>query len=367
MSFAFESEHVFGLSRCPRKTFMTAWLSIQKMKKLINDPFRVTVESIEGYVTAYPHIVKRIGPHVVARKDAPVTNKVGIVVGGGSGHEPLFLGWVGYGMADAAVLGEVFTAPTPPLILEASRAADGGRGVLYIYGNYAGDNMNFDMATNDAEQEGIETETVRVWDDVASAPPERVQDRRGLAADLFVIKVAGAKAEGGASLSEVRNTAEKARNNCRTFGVALSPATVPTSGKPTFTIAEDEVYFGIGAHGEKGVNKTRLLSADETAHILIDAIVRDLPFREEDEVNLIVNGYGSTTLMELFIVNRRVHSILEDLAIKVHRTEVGNFLTAQEMAGCSVTLMRLDNELKECYDAPALTSAFTKCKRLLEN
>ena len=328
------------------------------MKKLINDPFRVTIESIEGYSKAYAHIVKLVSPHVVARRDAPVQGKVGVVVGGGSGHEPLFIGWVGFGMADAAVLGEVFAAPPPPLILEATRAANGGRGVLYVYGNYAGDNMNFDMAAEEAKDEGIETETVRVWDDVASAPSDHLQDRRGLAADLFVIKVAGAKAETGASLIEVKKTAEKARDNCRTYGVALSPATVPTSGKPTFTIQEDEMYFGIGAHGEKGVKVTKLLSADETAGMLVDAVVKDLPFRSGDEVNLIINGYGSTTLMELYIVSRKVHEILQNQAISVHRTEVGNFLTTQEMAGCSVTLMRLDDELKKCYDAPALTPTF---------
>lgn len=334
------------------------------MKKLINDPFRVTVESIEGYAKAYPDIVRLVGPHVVARKNAPVHGKVGVVVGGGSGHEPLFLGWVGYGMADAAVLGEVFAAPPPKFILEATRAANGAKGVLYVYGNYAGDNMNFDMAAEIAAQEGTAIETVRVWDDVASAPRERGNERRGLAADLFVIKVAGAKAETGASLSEVKKSAEKARDNCRTFAVALSPATVPASGKPTFTIGENEMYFGIGAHGEKGVKKTGLLSADETAEILVGAVVEDLPFGSKDEANLIVNGYGSTTLMELYIINRKVHEILCRLGVRIHRTEVGSFLTTQEMAGCSVTLMRVDDELKELCDAPACTPAFVRCETI---
>ena len=331
------------------------------MKKLINDPFRVTVESIEGLAFAYSHMLKLVGPHVIARGDAPRAGKVGVVVGGGSGHEPLFIGWVGYGMADAAVLGEVFSAPSPPMILDATRVADGGRGVLYVYGNYAGDNMNFDIAAESARDEGIETATVRVWDDVASAPPSMVQERRGLAADLFVIKVAGAKSEEGGTLSEVKRIAEKARDNCRTFGVALSPATVPTSGQPTFTIGEQEMYFGIGAHGEKGTQKSALLSADETAGVLVSEVVKDLPFRGGDEVNVIVNGYGSTTLMELFIVYRKTHELLKNLGIRIHRTEVGNFLTTQEMAGCSVTLMRLDEELKQCLDAPAITPAYTKC------
>ena len=333
----------------------------EEMKKLINDPFKVTVESIEGYARAYPDIVRLVSPHVVARKDAPIQGKVGVVVGGGSGHEPLFLGWVGYGMADAAVLGEVFAAPASTLILDATRAANGGKGVLYVYGNYAGDNMNFDMSAETAGEEGIDVETVRVWDDVASAPPERASERRGLAADLFVIKVAGAKAETGAPLSEVKKSVEKARDSCRTFAVALSPATVPASGKPTFTIGENEMYFGIGAHGEKGTKKTNLLSADETAEILVDAVVKDLPFGSKDEANLIVNGYGSTTLMELYIVNRKVHEILAGLGIRIHRTEVGSFLTTQEMAGCSVTLMRVDDELKELCDAPACTGTYVRC------
>lgn len=333
---------------------------VVRVKKFINDPFNVTVESIEGYARAYSELVKLVSPHVVARREAPVTGKVGVVVGGGSGHEPLFIGWVGYGMADSAVLGDVFSAPSPPMILDATRAANGGRGVLYVYGNYAGDNMNFDMATENAKDDGIETATVRVWDDVASAPPDRIQERRGLAADFFVIKAAGAKAEEYASLSEVKRVAEFARDSCRTFAVAVSPATVPTSGRPTFSIGENEMYFGIGAHGERGTRRTSLLSADETARILVEETVKDLPFKGGDEVNLIVNGYGSTTLMELFIVNRKTHELLKNLDIRIHRTEVGNFLTSQEMGGCSLTLMRLDDELKKCIDAQANTAAYAR-------
>ncbi|HUK50367.1 MAG TPA: dihydroxyacetone kinase subunit DhaK [Terriglobales bacterium] len=328
------------------------------MKKLINDPFNVTVQSIEGFTLAYSHLVKLVSPHVVARRDAPVHDKVAVVVGGGSGHEPLFIGWVGYGMADAAVLGEVFSAPAPPMILDATRTANSGQGVLYVYGNYAGDNMNFDIAAEDATDNGVENATVRVWDDIASAPADKIQQRRGLAADFFVIKVAGAKAETGANLAEVKLSAEKARNNSRTFAVALTPATVPTSGQPTFTIGEREMYFGIGAHGERGTRKTDLLSADETAAILVEGVVEDLPFRNGDEVSMIVNGYGSTTLMELFIINRKAHELLAQLGMRIHRTEVGNFLTSQEMGGCSITLMRLDGELKESIDAPCNTPAY---------
>jgi len=328
------------------------------MKKLINAPDKVTLESIEGFALAYPQMVKQVGPHVIARKNAPISGKVGVVVGGGSGHEPLFSGWVGSGMADSAVLGEVFASPAPPLILEAAKAADGGRGLIFIYGNYAGDNMNFEIASTLAKDLEMNVDQVRVWDDIASAPPERFRERRGLAADFFVIKVAGAMAETNASLSEVKRVAERARDESRTFAVALSPATVPASGKPTFLIGENEVYFGIGAHGEKGVRKTPLLSADETAKILTSEVVGDLSLKNDEEVNLLVNGYGSTTLMELFIINRKVNTILRQEGIRIHRTEVGNFLTTQEMAGCSVTMMRLDDELRKLCDAPAMTPAY---------
>ena len=333
------------------------------VKKFINDPFNVTVESIAGYACAYSDLVKLVSPHVVARREAPVAGKVGVVVGGGSGHEPLFIGWVGYGMADSAVLGDVFSAPPPPMILDATEAANSERGVLYVYGNYAGDNMNFDMAAETAKDAGIETGTVRVWDDVASAPLDRIHERRGLAADFFVIKAAGAKAEERAPLSEVKRVAESARDSSRTFAVAVSPATVPTSGQPTFTIGEQEMYFGIGAHGERGTRKTSLLSADETARILVEETVKDLPFKAGNEVDVIVNGYGSTTLMELFIVNRKVHELLANLDIHIHRTEVGNFLTSQEMGGCSLTLMRLNHELKKCVDAPAITPAYVRSEK----
>jgi len=330
------------------------------MKKLINDPFKVATESIEGHVKAYSHIVKQVSPHVIARKNAPVNGKVGVVIGGGSGHEPLFLGFVGYGMADSAALGEIFAAPAAPRIMKATKASNGGRGILYVHGNYAGDNMNFGLAAEMATDEGIDNATVRVWDDVSSAPPERLNERRGLAGDLFVIKIAGSMAETFAPLPEVSRAAEKARDNCRTFAVALSPSTIPATGQPTFTIGDDEMYFGIGGHGERGINKTKMLTADETAIMLVDKIIDDLPFKKNNEVNIIVNGYGSTTLMELNIINRKVHQLISDREIGIHRTEIGNFCTTQEMAGCSITLIKLDDELKRLYDAPCYTPTLKK-------
>jgi len=332
------------------------------MKKLINDPLKVTDECIEGFTKAYSRFLKKADSRIVLRKDAPIDGKVGIVVGGGSGHEPEMIGFVGPGMADAAVLGEVFAAPAPLAILKATKIVNANKGVLYIYGNYAGDNMNFDMAANMAAEEGIKTETVRVWDDVASAPPENFQERRGLVGDLFVTKIAGAKAETKATLEDVKRVAEKARDNCRTYAAALSPGTIPATGRPTFTIGDDEMYFGVGAHGEKGVQKTKLKTADETASILVEGILKDMPLQAGDEVCVIVNGYGSTTLMELSIINRKVHQILEEAEIKIYDTLMGNFLTTQEMAGVSVTLMKLDAELKELYEAPCLSPVLVKCR-----
>lgn len=324
------------------------------MKKLINDPYRVVDEMILGFAVAYSDKLRKLeGCNVIARNDAPVKGKVGVVVGGGSGHEPLFIGFVGEGMADAASPGDVFAAPSPNVTLEATRVANGGRGVLYVYGNYAGDILNFDMAAELAEAEGIETETVRVWDDVASAPLERITERRGIAGDVFVIKTAGAMAMTGAPLSEVKRATEKARNNTRSMGVALSPATIPATGRPTFTIAEDEMEIGMGLHGERGVERSKIRKVDEIAEEVTERVLRDLPFKTGDEVNVLVNGLGSTTLMELYIFNRKAREILDEKEIVVYRTLVGSFCTCQEMAGCSLTLMKLDEELKRLYDMPA--------------
>jgi len=336
-----------------------------RAKKLINDPLKVTVEELEGFVKAYSHIVKKVGTHAVVRKDAPVKGKVAILSGGGSGHEPLFIGYVGYGMCDGAVYGEVFAAPTPPNILEATRAIDGGAGVLYIYGNYAGDNMNFGLAAQMAQAEGIEVETIPYWDDISSAPPERKTERRGIAGGFYVYKCAGAAAEiWGADFKEVKRIAEKARENVRSFGVALAPGTIPATGKPTFELGEDEIYFGIGAHGEKGVLLTKIKPADEVTEIIINEILKDLPLKSGDEVNVLVNGCGSTTLMELYIVTRKAVQILADMGVEVHHVDVGNFLTTQEMAGVTISIFKLDDELKELCDAPAYTPIVRICPEL---
>jgi dihydroxyacetone kinase-like protein len=334
------------------------------VKKLINDPFKVTVEEIEGFARAYSHILKQVGSHAVARRDAPIKGKVGVLCGGGSGHEPLFIGYVGYGMADAAVLGEVFAAPPPPYILEATKAIDGGAGVIYIFGNYAGDNMNFGMAAEMARAEGIEVEIVNYYDDISSAPPERRNDRRGIAGGMFVIKVAGALAEMGADLKEVKRVATKARQNVLSYGVGLAPGTIPATGQPTFTLAEDEIYFGIGAHGEKGVLLTKIKPADEVTEIIVSSLLNELSLKSGDEINILVNGCGSTTYMELYIVARKVFMMLDELGVHIHRAEVGNFLTTQEMAGVTVSILKLDDELKKLYDFPAYTPTIRICPEL---
>jgi dihydroxyacetone kinase-like protein len=336
-----------------------------KAKKLINDPLKVTVEEIDGFAKAYSYLVRKISTHAVVRRDAPVKGKVAILGGGGSGHEPAFIGYVGYGMCDGAVYGEVFAAPTPPNILEAIKAVHGGRGVICIYGNYAGDNMNFGLAAQMAQAEGIEVELVPYWDDISSAPPERKTERRGIAGGFYVYKCAGAAAEvWRADLKEVKRVAEKARENVRSFGVALAPGTIPATGKPTFELGEDEIYFGIGAHGEKGVLLTKMMPADKATEIIVSEILKDLPLKSGDEVNLLINGCGSTTLMELYIVTRKAVAMLTEMGIEIYRVDVGNFLTTQEMAGVTISVFKLDDELKELYDAPAYTPVVRICPEL---
>jgi dihydroxyacetone kinase-like protein len=286
--------------------------------------------------------------------------KVTLLVGGGSGHEPLFAGFVGEGLADGAVSGNVFAAPAPDQILAATKALDRGKGVLYLYGNYAGDNLNFDIAAELAEMEGIATQTVRIYDDVASAPLERIDDRRGIAGDLFVIKVAGAAASELDSLDEVYRVTAKARDLTRSMGVAISPGSIPETGQPTFEIGEGEIEIGMGLHGEAGVSREELMPADELVSRMTDLILKDLPFKAGDEVCLLINNLGATTMMELLIVNRKVRKILAEAEIKVHDTLMGSYCTSQEMAGFSISLLKLDDELKKYYDMPAESFAFTK-------
>jgi dihydroxyacetone kinase-like protein len=333
---------------------------MKKAKKIINDPRNVVPELLEGLVEAYHGKVKKLEGVTALVKSSLPEGKVGLLIGGGSGHEPLFHGFIGENLADGAACGHIFAAPTPDVVFEVTRALDQGHGVLYLYGNYAGDNMNFDIAAEMAADEGIQTQTVRVWDDVASAPPERMEDRRGIAGDLFVIKIAGGVSTTSQDLEQVYRVTAKARDNTRSMGVAVAAGSIPETGEPTFELPEDEIEIGMGLHGEPGVSREKLLPADALVEKMVDKILADLPFRRGDEVCLLLNDLGATTMMELLIVNRQVRRILRGEGIAVHDTLMGRFCSSQEMAGFSITLMKLDDELKGYYDMPAHSFAFTK-------
>jgi dihydroxyacetone kinase len=326
-------------------------------KKLINDPFDVVDEALEGFAAAHSDLISLHAPRVVVRR-RPAEDKVGLVVGGGSGHEPAFSGYVGEGIADAAACGNVFASPPPDVILAAARAANHGRGVLMAYGNYAGDVMNFGLAAQLAAADGIEVSECRVCDDVASAPPDQVDRRRGIAGDVIVFKCAGAAAEQGLSLAEVARVAAHANAATRSIGVALSACEVPGSGRPTFALAEDEMEIGMGVHGEPGVERGPLRSADEVAEALVSRILADAGDPGSGDVALLVNGLGATAYVDQYILFRAARRALEAQGLRVLRHYLGEFITSLEMAGASVTVTLLDDELVSLLDAPALTPAF---------
>jgi dihydroxyacetone kinase-like protein len=333
---------------------------MKKAKKIINNPKNVVNELLEGIVEASNGKIRIIeGVSALVKKEIP-DGKVGLLIGGGSGHEPLFPGFIGINMADGAACGHIFAAPAPNIVFEATKAINKGNGVLYLYGNYAGDNMNFDIAVEMAEEEGIAVKTVRIWDDVASAPIERIKDRRGIAGDLFVIKIAGGISAKNDDLEEVFRITARARDNTRSMGVSISAGSIPETGEPTFLLPEDEIEIGMGLHGEPGVSREKMLDADPLVEKMMEKILSDLPFKEGDEICLLINNLGATTMMELLIVNRKVSQILRDKKIKIHDTVIGSYCTCQEMAGFSITSMKLDEELKKYYDMPAESLGFTK-------
>lgn len=329
------------------------------MKKILNKPDDFVSEMLAGLIYAHSDTLAIAADlHAIVRADAPVAGKVALATGGGSGHLPVFLGYVGRGMLDGCAVGDVFASPPAETMLEVTRRIDGGKGVLYIYGNYYGDVMNFDMAAEMAELEDIPVRTVLVKDDVASALPAEAGRRRGVAGMVFAFKVAGAKADQGGSLDEVVAVTEKALAQIRTMGVALSPCTVPAAGQPTFTIGEDEMEMGMGIHGERGMKREKLQSADEIATRMTGAILDDLGAASGDRLAVMVNGLGATPPEELYILYRKVHELLAARAIKVHRAYVGEFATSMEMAGASLTFFRLDDELTALLDHPAHTPFF---------
>ena len=330
------------------------------MKKIINKPENVVEEMLHGLAMANPAVIHSEGLGVISRKEK--SKKVGIVSGGGSGHEPAHAGYVGKGMLDAAVAGNVFSSPDPERIQEGINQANGGKGVLLVIKNYSGDYMNFTMAADMAELDDIEVDYVIVKDDVAVEDSTYSTGRRGIAGTVFVHKIAGAKAEAGASLAEVKAAAEKAIKNLRSMGMSMSACTIPAVGKPGFILEENEIEIGMGIHGEPGISKTELKESKEIAKILLDKILEDYKASgietEGGEFALMVNGLGATPLMELYILNGDVQAYLAEKGIKIYRTFVGNYMTALEMAGCSLTLLKLDDELKELLDAPSEAPAF---------
>ena len=321
------------------------------MQKVINNPQKVVDEMLEGYLKAYSEIIERTGnPRVIKYNRAPIDGKVGIVTGGGSGHKPAFIGYIGKNMVDAVAVGEIFSSPPAQMFYDAFKEADSGRGVACLYGNYAGDIMNVKMAIEMAEDDGIEVKTVVANDDVPSAPIEQQEKRRGVAGEVLMWKVGGAKAAMGADLDGVVRAAQKAINSIRSMGIGLSPCTIPEVGHPNFTIEEGKMEVGIGHHGEPGIEIADLEPAADMAKRMCDIILPDLPFKSADEVVVLISGLGSTPLMELFILYNDVSKILEERGIAVYRPYVDNYFTSMEMAGVTLTVMKLDGELKECID-----------------
>lgn len=329
-------------------------------KKIINDGNSTVDEMLEGILAAYPrHLRSAHGsPRSIIARDGPRPGKVGLVIGGGSGHEPTFLGFVGKGLADAAAIGNVFASPPPDPILECAKAASGGAGVLFMYGNYAGDVMNFDMAAEMAAMDDVEVRTVLTTDDVASAPRDQRHRRRGVAGNFFIFKATGAACDRMMPFDECERVARKANDHTFTMGVALSPCSLPQTRRPNFEIGPDEMEIGMGIHGEPGIARGKLKTADEITDEMLDKILDEMAPARGDKVAVLVNSLGSTPLMELYIMNRRVKQRLDDIGVSAHATWVGNYCTSLEMAGASVTLMHLDGELQTMLDHPCDCAMF---------
>ncbi len=328
------------------------------MKKIINDPENVVPESLHGFAAAHADLVTvQYGPDFITRADAPVAGKVALVSGGGSGHEPLHGGFVGPGMLDAAVPGPVFTSPTPDAVLAATQAVNAGAGVLHIVKNYTGDVLNFETAAELAAAEDIEVRSVTIDDDVAVKDSTWTAGRRGVGGTVLLEKIAGAAAARGDDLDAVTAIAERVIANVRSMGMALTACTVPHSGEPSFTLAEDEMEIGIGIHGEPGRERVKLQPADQVVETLLTAVVEDLPFASGDRTLLFVNGMGGTPQMELYLAYGTARRLLEAQGIEVSRSLVGNYITSLEMQGFSITLLKLDGEFEELWDAPVHTAA----------
>ncbi|OFW76871.1 MAG: dihydroxyacetone kinase subunit DhaK [Actinobacteria bacterium RBG_19FT_COMBO_70_19] len=327
------------------------------MKKLINKAEDVVREELQGIEAAHPDLVRvQYDPHVVVRADAPVQGKVGLISGGGSGHEPMHGGFVGMGMLDAACPGEVFTSPTPDQMHEATKAVNGGAGVVHIVKNYTGDVMNFDMAAELAKAEGIEVESVLVDDDVAVQDSLYTAGRRGVGTTVLMEKIAGAAAEERRSLADVAGVARKVNEMGRSMGMALTSCTVPAAGKPTFELGDDEMEIGIGIHGEPGRERMKMKPVAEIVELMATAVVDDLPYKSGDKVLAFVNGMGGTPLIELYVIFNELNTFLKGRGVKISRNLIGNYITSLEMQGFSITLLKLDDDLTKLWDAPVKTA-----------
>lgn len=334
------------------------------MQRIINNPDEVVEDMLQGFLKNHSNIIEGTGnPRVVKYRYAPQKGKVGIVTGGGSGHKPAFIGYIGKNMVDAAAVGEIFSSPTAKAFYDAFVAADGGSGVACLYGNYAGDNMNVKMAVKMAKKEGIEVKTVVANDDVASAKKSEEEKRRGVAGEIMMWKVGGAAAAKGYPLDEVIRVSQKAIDNTKSVGVGLSSCTIPAVGHPNFEIKEGTMEFGIGHHGEPGIEVTALGTADEIAQKMVDIILPDQPFESGDDTAVLLSGLGATPVMELYIVYNKVFDLLEEKGIHVYRSYVGNYFTSLEMMGVTLSVMKLDDELKEMIDMETETMGLVQFGR----
>lgn len=330
-------------------------------KKILNrDVENVVEENLTGFLMAYKKYYKKVGEYNAFKYKGQRKDKVALVIGGGSGHEPLFPGYCGAGLADAVACGNICASPNPELITKAAQAVDQGKGVLFVYNNYAGDNLNFDMAEEMCRAEGMKTAHVREWDDLASAPKERITDRRGIAGVVYTIKIAGAACDAGLDLDEVVRITEKARDNTNTIGVATAPGTLPGNEKPTFELADDEMEFGMGLHGEPGIERTKMMYCSDMVERMYNELMAEMNLKEGDEVAVLVNGLGSTPLLELNLVYYELYKRMHRDGIKVYDAEVKIYCTCMEMGGFSISFLKLDDELKKYYDAPCFSPYYAK-------
>lgn len=330
-------------------------------KKILNrDVENVVEENLTGFLMAYKKYYKKVGEYNAFKYKGQRKDKVALVIGGGSGHEPLFPGYCGAGLADAVACGNICASPNPELITKAAQAVDQGKGVLFVYNNYAGDNLNFDMAEEMCRAEGMKTAHVREWDDLASAPKERITDRRGIAGVVYTIKIAGAACDAGLDLDEVVRITEKARDNTNTIGVATAPGTLPGNEKPTFELADDEMEFGMGLHGEPGIERTKMMYCSDMVERMYNELMAEMNLKEGDEVAVLVNGLGSTPLLELNLVYYELYKRMHRDGLKVYDAEVKIYCTCMEMGGFSISFLKLDDELKKYYDDPCFSPYYAK-------